>query len=71
MVTVQMGPRHHAHRVRGRPLSFQRQQAGCPAVHQHRLPVIGQVSARLPAAATAEGISAACEPNPHDSILDH
>jgi len=71
MVAVQMAHRHRAHRVRVQPLGLQRHQAGGPAVHQHRLLVSGQVNARLPAAATAEGISAARQPHPQDTIVDH
>jgi len=71
MVTVQMAHRHRAHRVRVQPLGLQRHQAGGPAVHQHRLLVSGQVNARLAATATAEGISAAREPHPHHTIVDH
>jgi len=71
MVTVQMGHRHRADRARVQPLGLQRHQAGGAAVDQQHLPPARQVNARLPAAATTEGITAAREPDPHDIILTH
>src|SRR5262249_55734925 len=44
---------------------------GGTAVDQQRLSFSGQVNTRLPAPATAEGITAAHKPNPHGTILAH
>lgn len=71
VVTVQVGYRHRADRVRVQPLGLQRHQAGSAAVDQQHLPFGGQVDTRLPAPAAAEGITAAHEPHPHDIILTH
>ena len=69
MVTVQVGHGHRADRVRVQPLGLQRHQAGSAAVDQQHLPLGGQVDARLPAPAAAEGVTAAREPDPHAIIL--
>ena len=71
MVTVQVGHCHRPHRIRVQPLGLERHQAGRATVDQHHLPPGGQMDARLPAPATTEGITAAGEPDPHDSILTH
>jgi hypothetical protein len=69
VITMQVGYRHRTDRMRVQPLGLQRHQTGGTAVDQQHLSFSGQVNARLPAPAAAEGITAAHEPNPHGSIL--
>jgi hypothetical protein len=71
VITMQVGHRDRTDRLRVQSLGLQRRQAGRPAVDQQRLSLSRQVKARLVAPATAEGITAAHEADPHSTILTH